>query len=115
MTQIIDHSQGCPVEYTLSVIGGKWKPIILYHLSTGGIMRYGEIKKSMSGITHKMLSMQLKELEADGLVLRTEYPQVPPKVEYQLTDKGISLMPVFQAMSNWGKLNRPETIEASAV
>lgn len=111
MSQSIDHSQGCPVEYTLSVIGGKWKPIILYHLSTAGIMRYGEIRKSMPAITHKMLSMQLKELEADGLVLRTEYPQVPPKVEYELTEKGTTLMPVFQAMSEWGQLNRPDAIE----
>lgn len=96
----------CPVKYTLSVIGGKWKPIIVYHLSTAGVMRYGEIRKSMPTITHKMLSTQLKELEADGLVLRTEYPQVPPKVEYQLKEKGLSLMPVFTAMGAWGTANR---------
>nr|WP_330390763.1 winged helix-turn-helix transcriptional regulator [Lacrimispora sphenoides] len=65
-------------------------------------MRYSEIKKVLKNITHKMLSNQLKELEADGLIIRKEYPQVPPKVEYQLTDKGESLMPVLDAMCKWG-------------
>jgi DNA-binding HxlR family transcriptional regulator len=106
MDQDFVNVDDCPVKYTLSVIGGKWKPIIVYHLSTAGVMRYGEIRKSMPKITHKMLSTQLKELEADGLILRTEYPQVPPKVEYQLKEKGISLMPVFTAMGAWGTANR---------
>ncbi len=106
MDQNLMNVDECPVKYTLSVIGGKWKPIIVYHLSAAGVMRYGEIRKSMPTITHKMLSTQLKELEADGLVLRTEYPQVPPKVEYQLKEKGLSLMPVFTAMGAWGTANR---------
>lgn len=66
------------------------------------VMRYSEIKRVLKNITHKMLSNQLKELQADGLIIRKEYPQVPPKVEYRLTDKGDSLMPVLDAMCKWG-------------
>lgn len=104
----------CPVEYTLNMIGGKWKPYILHHLSSSEVMRYGELKRSMPAITHKMLSAQLKELDADGLIIRTEYPQIPPKVEYALSEKGISLIPVFEAMSSWGQAYMP-IIEKSAV
>jgi len=75
---------------------------ILFWLWHCKVMRYSEIKRALKSITHKMLSNQLKELEADGLIIRTEYPQVPPKVEYQLTDKGKSLMPVLDAMCKWG-------------
>ncbi len=93
-----------PFEYTLSLIGGKWKMHILFWLWHKEIMRYGEIKKVINGITHKMLSSQLKELEADDLITRKEYPQVPPKVEYRLSEKGDSLMPVLEAMCKWGHL-----------
>lgn len=75
---------------------------ILFWLWHRKVMRYSEIKKVLKNITHKMLSNQLKELEADGLIIRKEYPQVPPKVEYRLTDKGESLMPVLDAMCKWG-------------
>ncbi|WP_350343894.1 helix-turn-helix domain-containing protein [Proteinivorax tanatarense] len=92
----------CAIQYTLDLIGGKWKLIILWHLTHKEIMRYGEIKRSLTGITHKMLSQQLKDLEADGFIHRKEYPQIPPKVEYSLTDLGKSLLPVLQSMSNWG-------------
>lgn len=91
-----------PFEYTLSLVGGKWKMHILFWLWHCKVMRYSEIKRALKSITHKMLSNQLKELEADGLIIRTEYPQVPPKVEYRLTDKGKSLMPVLDAMCKWG-------------
>jgi DNA-binding HxlR family transcriptional regulator len=91
-----------PFEYTLSLVGGKWKMHILFWLWRREVMRYSEIKRVLKNITHKMLSNQLKELERDGLILRKEYPQVPPKVEYSLTDKGVSLMPVLDAMCNWG-------------
>jgi len=87
------------------MIGGKWKLVILWHLTNDKVMRYGEIKRSLSGITHKMLSQQLKELEANGLIHREEYPQVPPKVEYSLTELGKSLLPVLQSMSEWGEKN----------
>lgn len=94
-----------PIEYTLSIIGGKWKIIIMFWLWKCEVMRYGELKKSIKGITHKMLSSQLKELEADNIILRKEYSQIPPKVEYSLSKKGLSLMPILRGMCNWGKEN----------
>ncbi|GFZ33161.1 transcriptional regulator [Clostridium zeae] len=95
----------CPSGYTMDVIGGKWKLLILWHLLNDGIKRYGEIKKVLPGITHKMLSSQLKELENDGIVHREEYQQIPPKVEYSLTEKGITLTPILKAISEWGSAN----------
>lgn len=95
----------CPVEYTLSIIGGKWKTVILWHLSNNEILRYGELKRLVNGITHKTLSTQLKELEADGLINRKEYYQIPPKVEYSLTEKGKGLMPILRALCEWGSKN----------
>lgn len=91
-----------PFEYTLSLVSGKWKMHILFWLWHSEVMRYGEIKRVLEGITHKMLSKQLKELEADDLLIRKEYPQVPPKVEYSLSEKGESLIPVLDAMCKWG-------------
>lgn len=95
-----------PFEYTLSIIGGKWKMRILYQLLHNGILRFNELKRRIPGITYKMLSSQLKELENDELVLRKEYAQVPPKVEYSLSDRGLSLMPVLNSMCDWGKSHR---------
>ncbi|MCX7951743.1 MAG: helix-turn-helix transcriptional regulator [Clostridiales bacterium] len=95
----------CPVEYTLSIIGGKWKTVILWHLSNNEVLRYGELKRLVNGITHKTLSTQLKELEADGLINRKEYYQIPPKVEYSLTEKGKGLMPILRALCEWGSKN----------
>lgn len=94
-----------PFEYTLSLIGGKWKLNILFWLWKKDIMRYNELKKSLQGITHKMLSNQLKQLENDDLIIRHEYPQVPPKVEYYLSNRGKSLMPVLQELCRWGMIN----------
>lgn len=91
-----------PFEYTLSLIGGKWKLHILFWLSRKNIMRYNDFKKALNGITHKMLSNQLRELEADGLIVRHEYPQVPPKVEYYLSERGKSLMPALHELCKWG-------------
>ena len=95
--------QPSPFEYTLSLIGGKWKMMIMFRLSYNGTMRYVVLKKEINGITHKMLSSQLKELEKDELIIRKEYHQIPPKVEYSLSEKGLSLMPVLNAMCDWGK------------
>ncbi len=95
----------CPVEYTLKAIGGKWKLLILYHLMTDRVKRYSELKRAIPGVTHKMLSQQLKELEADGLVMRKEYQQIPPKVEYSLREKGVTLLPIIGMMYDWGKEN----------
>lgn len=94
-----------PFEYTLSIIGGKWKMTIMFWLWRCGVMRYGELKKSIKCITHKMLSNQLKELEADDIIVRKEYHQIPPKVEYSLSEKGVSLMPILKEMCTWGHLN----------
>ncbi|WP_027632796.1 winged helix-turn-helix transcriptional regulator [Clostridium hydrogeniformans] len=97
-----------PFEYTLSIIGGKWKMVIMFWLSKCKVMRYGELKKSVKGITHKMLSSQLKELESDNIIVRKEYHQVPPKVEYFLSERGWSLMPILHEMCKWGGVSLEE-------
>lgn len=89
--------------YTLSLISGKYKMVILYCLMEFGIVRYNELKRYIKTISHKTLSTSLKELENDGLVLRKEYPQIPPKVEYSLTDKGKSLMQILDQLCIWGE------------
>lgn len=103
----IKHCRGreyyCTVELTLHVIGGKWKPIILYHLGKEGTRRFGELKQAMPNITQKMLTQQLRELEHDGLINRQVYAQVPPKVEYSLSEFGQSIMPVMQSLCLWGQ------------
>lgn len=96
-----------PFDYAMSLIGGKWKMHILHWLSRKKILRYGELKKILGDITHKMLSNQLKELEKDGLILRKEYPQIPPKVEYSLSEKGLSLAPIMTSLCEWGYENMP--------
>jgi len=93
----------CHVELTLQVIGGKWKPIILYRLGREGTLRFSEIKRSIPNITQKMLTQQLRELEGDGIVHREVYPQVPPKVEYSLTGMGQSVMEVIERLCEWGR------------
>lgn len=98
----IENPIDTPFGYTISMIGGKWKLIILYELKVNSVMRYSELKKVLIGITHKMLSQQLKELKADKLIIRKEYPQVPPKVEYSLSEKGLSLSKVMIEICKWG-------------
>ncbi|MFW2499896.1 winged helix-turn-helix transcriptional regulator [Clostridium diolis] len=90
-----------PFAYAMSLIDGKWKMYILFWLWKKQILRYGELKRSLGTITHKMLSTQLKELESDNLIIRKEYPQVPPKVEYSLSQRGLSIMPVLQCLCEW--------------
>jgi DNA-binding HxlR family transcriptional regulator len=92
----------CPVEATLDAIGGRWKVLILHELFSG-TKRFGELHRSLRGITQKMLTQQLREMEKDGLVHREVYTQVPPKVEYSLTGLGQTLRPVLDAMHLWGK------------
>ncbi|MDA5107888.1 MULTISPECIES: winged helix-turn-helix transcriptional regulator [Brevibacillus] len=89
------------VESTLKVIGGKWKPLILCHLSDGA-KRFGELKRDMPDITQKMLTQQLRELEQDGIIHREVYTQVPPKVEYSLTEYGQSTRELLDVMAKWG-------------
>ena len=91
--------------YTLSIISGKWKLLIIYHLSRNGAVRYNELQRMLGKITYKTLSTTLKEMQSDGLVHREEYPQIPPKVEYSLTEKGNSLWPIIQEMCQWGEHN----------
>lgn len=91
----------CPVEATLEVIGGKWKPIILWQLRTERL-RFSGLQQSMQGISPKMLTKQLRELEEDGLILREIYPEIPPKVEYSLTEFGKTVLPVLDALCEWG-------------
>ena len=95
------NEDNCPVEATLELIGGKYKALILWHLSQG-ILRFSELRQVIKGATPKMLTQQLRELEANGLVHREVYPVIPPKVEYSLTETGRSLMPVLVAMRDWG-------------
>jgi DNA-binding HxlR family transcriptional regulator len=92
----------CPVAHTLGKIGGRWKPLILFHLSTKGKLRYNELKKSIEGISEKMLIQHLKELEVDNLIIRKSYPVVPPFVEYTLSNSGKEMSPILQAMAKWG-------------
>ena len=92
--------------YTLSLINGKYKMTILYTLMEFGVVRFNEIKKYIGRISYKTLSTTLKELEADHLVHREEYPQSPPKVEYSLTERGKSLIPLLDEMCEWGDKNR---------
>lgn len=101
----------CPVELLLNIIGGKWKGVILFHL-LNKTLRFNELKRLLPNITQRMLTNQLRELEADGLVFRQVYAQVPPRVEYSLTAKGQSLGPIILAMEQWGRENLLETKSA---
>lgn len=97
--------------YTLSLIAGKYKMIIIYWLSENKVMRHNELKRSIGTISFKTLSIMLKELEADGLIMRKEFPQIPPKVEYSLSDRGFSLVPLLNMMCEWGEKNRFPALE----
>lgn len=94
-------TDNCPVEATLDLIGGKYKALILWHLSDG-TLRFSQLRRLIHGATAKMLTQQLRELEASSLVRREVYPVIPPKVEYSLTELGRSLMPILVAMRDWG-------------
>lgn len=95
----------CPVETTLTLISSKWKVLILRDLMTG-TKRFGELKKSLGQVSQKVLTAQLREMEEDGLLTRTVYPEVPPRVEYTLTELGYSLKPILDAMWVWGEAYR---------
>ncbi|WP_281360125.1 winged helix-turn-helix transcriptional regulator [Pelistega europaea] len=93
--------QPCPIETTLDIIGGKWKGVILYRL-LGGTKRFNELQRLCKNITQRTLTLQLRSLEQDGLVQRTVYAEVPPRVEYTLTPLGLSMEPIIQALFDWG-------------
>lgn len=97
----------CPVETTLTLISDKWKVLILRDLFSG-TKRFGELKRSIGSVTQKVLTAQLREMEADGLLVRTVYAEVPPRVEYTLTELGHSLKPILDAMRDWGQKYKAE-------
>lgn len=101
-----NRSPGCPVEGALDVIGGKWKGVVMFHL-LDGTKRFNMLRRLMPGVTQRMLTRQLRELEADGLVHREVYAEVPPRVEYSLTDKGETLRDIILALKAWGETHVP--------
>lgn len=105
MKEIITFSKGndvCPVGSALKAIEGKWKLPIIWVLSQNGTLRYNELKKSITGITNMMLSSSLKELERDGLIVRVQYNEIPPHVDYSLAEAGEKLIPVLNELAKWG-------------
>lgn len=100
MVQWNKKSYHCPVEVSMDILSGKWKCLMLWHLHEG-TKRYKELEKIVPGVSQKMLTQQLKELEKDGLVTRTVYPEVPPRVEYDLTELGKTAFPILEIMHNW--------------
>jgi DNA-binding HxlR family transcriptional regulator len=99
----VDDDYRCPVEATFAVIGGKWKAVLIFHMVKGGAHRFAELRRKTTGISKCVLTRQLRELEADGILRRGVFPEVPPRVEYSLTEYGISLQPVTKAMCEWVK------------
>ncbi|MBJ6801992.1 helix-turn-helix transcriptional regulator [Geomonas sp. Red259] len=97
-----DREYKCGIDVTLALVGGKWKASILWHLAQE-TMRFSDLQRQFSDTTRKMLTQQLRELETDGLVHRKVYPQVPPKVEYSLTDQGRTIFPILELMCDWGR------------
>ncbi|MGD1844981.1 MAG: winged helix-turn-helix transcriptional regulator [Salibacteraceae bacterium] len=106
ITPKVQHAD-CPVTFCMQHIGGKWKPILI-HLIRKGANRFGILERGIEGITKQMLTKQLRELEADGILTRTIFPEIPPRVEYGFTDLGRGLFPVIAAMSAWGLTNMSE-------
>lgn len=98
-----DKEYRCFFELTLDIIGGKWKPVILFYIGEHEVLRYAAIRRCIPKMTERMLTKQLRELEKDGLVHREVYKQIPPKVEYSLTDTGKSIIPILNNMRDWGK------------
>jgi DNA-binding HxlR family transcriptional regulator len=97
--------EDCPARAAVDVIGGKWKPVILYHVMTAK-RRFGELRRLLPDATQKMLTQQLRELERDGIIARRVYPEVPPRVEYSLTPYGKTLRPVMRELCKWGQTRR---------
>ncbi|AQS05826.1 winged helix-turn-helix transcriptional regulator [Clostridium beijerinckii] len=102
MSKSIDLESNCPMNLTINILSGKWKIAILWHLSRGTI-RFNELQRLLTNITQKTLTMQLRELERDGIIYREVYPESPPRVEYGLTSIGESMTPILSAMCDWGK------------
>ena len=107
--EINEDTYPCPVELTVDVIGGKWKGLILYHLISG-TKRFNELKRLLPKTTQRMLTLQLRELEKDGIIHREVYPEIPPKVEYSLTKFGETLKPIIFLMRDWGEVYENEVL-----
>ncbi|MHA7966479.1 winged helix-turn-helix transcriptional regulator [Paenibacillus sp. CAU 1782] len=101
-TKPLENCSTCPVEFAVNAIGGKWKILILYQLLNRDMIRFNELQKRLSPVTHRTLTRQLRELEEDGLVNRVVFAEVPPRVEYSFSDKGKSLAPILIQLQNWG-------------
>lgn len=102
MTKSTNLAESCPMDVTINILSGKWKLAILWHLSRD-VIRFNELQRLLSGITQKTLTMQLRELEKDGVIYRKIYAEVPPRVEYGLTELGESMKPILSSMCEWGK------------
>jgi DNA-binding HxlR family transcriptional regulator len=102
-----DGNARCPVDFTLKMIGGKWKPLIL-RLLGDGTLRFGQLQRAIPQVTQRMLTLQLRELERDGLLTRTVFPEVPPRVEYTLKPPALQLLPILAALGDWMKANQAE-------
>lgn len=100
----------CPIETSLELLSGKWKPRILWKLYQQEVLRFGEFRRALPDITAKMLTQQLRELERDGLIQRKVYPQVPPKVEYSLSEFGKTLQPILDMIAQWGTENHAHIV-----
>lgn len=112
--RIYDNPNNCPLTKAVAFAGGKWKPIILFSLKEGAI-RFGKFTIFLPTISRKVLTQQLRELEEDGLIIRHSYFEKPPRVEYELSELGQSLIPVLQAMCNWGQLMSKEKFKLKKV
>lgn len=99
-----EHGAHCPAEFVLDLLAGKWRPMVIFWLMEGP-MRFNELQRRLGRITHRTLSKTLKEMEGDGLILRKDYGEIPPRVDYSLTDKGRSLQPILKAMEDWAGQN----------
>lgn len=101
----------CPLTFALKIIGGKWRLPILWAIHNQGVIRYNELKRQVDGITNMMLTQSLKELESYGLLIRTHYPEIPPRVEYMLSNEGKNLIPALKLLATWGKQMQNKTID----
>ncbi|RRJ65121.1 transcriptional regulator [Paenibacillus oralis] len=101
----------CPIEYGLDIFGGKWKSRIICVLSSNKVIRYNEIKKELGNITDAVLAAMLKEMIADEMIIRTQYNEIPPRVEYALTEKGKSVLPILQCICQWSREHSAEALD----
>lgn len=107
----IEKEMMCPIEYGIGIFGGKWKSRIICVLSSVDVMRYGEIKKELANITDAVLAAMLKELMADRLISREQYNEIPPRVEYALTEKGRSVLPILQSICHWSRQQTKDELD----